>query len=171
MVLNFPILNLDNARFDCTFGRGCDGICCRNGRPKMYREEIALVDEKLPVILPALRPEAREMVGKNGYLSRRRKCGQPQVRVAGGWCVFFNAGCVLQRIGADEGDPFHYKPVVCAIFPLDKDHHQRWYVRQKGYKGEVWELQCLDPAVSSSPAAQTLVQEIARAASLPPHSE
>ncbi len=170
MVLSVPILNLGSARFECTFGRGCDGICCRNGRPMMYPDEAARLDEKLPEILPSLRPDAHALVARNGYLSRRRKCGMPLVRVSGGWCVFFNAGCVLHRAGAEEGDPFRYKPVACSLFPLSKDEHDRWYVRQKGYKGEVWDLRCLDPARSATPASQSLVREIAMAERLDPHS-
>jgi hypothetical protein len=162
-MVSLPILNLDTARFDCTFGRGCDGICCRNGRPMMYPEETARLDHKLPEILPALRPDARQLVSRQGYLSRRRKCGQPLVRVSGGWCVFFNAGCELHRAGDEEGDPYRYKPAACSLFPLSKDERDRWYVRQKGYKGECWDLPCLNPQPSSTPASQSLVREIALA--------
>ena len=59
----------------------------RNGRPLIYPEEASRIDAKLPVILPALRPEARALVEKKGWLSRRRKCGFPAVRVSSGWCV------------------------------------------------------------------------------------
>ena len=155
MGVTFTILNLDTARFDCTFSRGCEGICCRNGRPMIYPEEAVVLDRKLPEILPTLRPEARAVVEKEGYVSRRRKCGLPLVRVQGGWCIFFNQGCVLHHTGD--------KPAACALFPLSKDEHDRWYVRQKGYKGEIWDLPCLDPAVSKTPAAESLTKEIALA--------
>src|SRR5258708_5403239 len=46
LVMTFRILNLAEARFECTFGRGCDGVCCRNGRPIVYPEEGARLDEK-----------------------------------------------------------------------------------------------------------------------------
>jgi hypothetical protein len=160
VVSGFSILNLDTARFECTFGRGCDGVCCRNGRPMVYPEESVPLDAKLPEIIPLLRPQARVLVEKHGYLSRRRKCGHPMARVSDGWCVFFNEGCVLHRIGAAEGDAFRFKPAACALFPLSKDEHDRWYVRQKGYKGEIWDLHCLDPAVSGAPAVESLAAEI-----------
>lgn len=160
---DLPILNLKQARFECTFGRGCDGICCRNGRPPVYSEEARLIAANLPKLLPELRPEARAAVEKGGFLSRRRKLGQPTMRVAGRWCVFFNQGCVLHRIGAAEGDKFRNKPVACALFPLTKDEHDRWYVRQKGVKGEIWDLFCLDPAASPVKAADSLREEIALA--------
>ena len=54
------------------------------------------------------------------------------MRIQGGWCVFFNQGCVLHKMGAEEGDKYLYKPVACALFPLSKDERDRWYIRQKG---------------------------------------
>ena len=158
--MRLTVLNLDSARFDCTFGRGCDGVCCRNGRPLVYPEEARRIDEHLHRILPLLRPEARAVVAAEGYLSRRRKAGQTMVRVAAGWCVFFNQGCTLHRLGAAEGAAFRYKPWVCAVFPLAKDQRDRWYVRQKGYKRELWDLACLDPGSSAVPAAVSLQQEM-----------
>jgi hypothetical protein len=161
--LEFPVVNADQAKFECIFGRGCDGICCRNGRPPVYRDEIDRIDANLGKFLPALRPEARATLRKRGYLSPRRKAGQPTMRVAGGWCIFFNRGCVLHKIGASEGDKFRYKPAVCGLFPVTKDQHDRWQVRQKGYNGEIWDLFCLDPKASSKPATVSLRDEIALA--------
>ena len=120
-----PVLNLNEATFDCTFGRGCDGVCCRNGRPPIYPDEQVILDANLSRILPALRPEARALVEARGYVSRRVKAGLHTLRVINGWCVFFNRGCVLHRMGAAEGNKFRYKPSICAIFPLGKDEHNQ----------------------------------------------
>ena len=158
--MRLTVLNLETARFECTFGRGCDGVCCRNGRPPVYEDEVQRIDRALDRITPFLRPEARAGIKKNGYLSMRRKAGQPMARVVAGWCVFFNNGCTLHQLGATEGTPFHYKPALCAMFPLAKDERERWYVRQKGYKGEIWDLACLDPNTSPTPAAISLQPEI-----------
>jgi Fe-S-cluster containining protein len=163
MLPSLPVLNLAEATYECIFGRGCDGICCRNGRPAVYPEEVERIDANLEKFLPLLRPEAREVVEEQGYLSRRQKMGMPMVRVADGWCVFFNQGCVLHKVGAEEGDKYRYKPSLCALFPLAKDEKGRWYVRQHGYAGEVWDLFCLDPSASPLPAAETLQEEIALA--------
>ena len=111
-----PILNLDEARFECTFGRGCDGICCRNGRPPVELDEVERINSHLPRILPLLRPAARELIKRGGIVSRRRRFELPLMRVVEGWCVFFNAGCVLHELGAGEGDRFAYKPSACASF-------------------------------------------------------
>jgi hypothetical protein len=159
--MSFVILNQEQATFDCTYGRGCEGICCRNGRPMVYPDEAARIDGNLHRLLPVLRPEARAVVEKEGYLSRRRKEGQPTVRVAAGWCVFFNQGCVLHRLGAEEQDGFRYKPWVCAVFPISRDARGPWYVRQKGLFGERWDLPCLDPAATTVRASESLRAESA----------
>jgi hypothetical protein len=88
------------------------------------------------------------------------------VRVAGGWCVFFNGGCVLHRIGAEDGDSYQYKPTQCALFPLEKGDGGAWYVRQWGLDGEQWDLFCLNPANSPRKALESLAPELALAAKL-----
>jgi hypothetical protein len=158
-----PILNLAEARFECTFGRGCEGVCCRDGRPLIYPEERERLDANLAKILPRLRPEARARIARAGWLGRRRRLGQPILRRAGSYCVFFNGGCVLEVLGAEEGERLRYKPSVCALFPIQQDEHDRWYVRQKGFKGETSDLFCLDPAASPKRAADALRDEIALA--------
>ena len=150
--MKLEVLNLTEARFECTFGRGCDGICCRNGRPPVYEEDIRAIDADLDEVLRTMRPEARAIVERDGYLTRRRKAGQPTARVVSGWCVFFNHGCVLHDLGA--------KPAVCAMFPLARDARGRWYVRQRGYLGEIWDLPCLDPQPDAPPASESLRNEI-----------
>jgi hypothetical protein len=158
-----PVINLHSATYECTFGRGCDGICCREGRPLIYPEEIAKLSENIERFLPLLRPRARGVVARQGFASHRRRLGQRLLRVADGWCVFFNAGCVLHRVGAEEGDKFRYKPAVCALFPLQQNEHDQWYVRQHGFEDEKWDLFCLDPKNSVTPAAQSLRDELALA--------
>ena len=160
------VVNLGTATFECIYGRGCDGICCQNGRPPVEPDEAKLMSDNLPRILPLLRPDARALVERDGFLSNRKKTGHPMLRVAGGWCVFFNEGCVLHKIGAAEGQSFRYKPAACALFPLERsDATGEWFVRQWGYKGEQWDLFCLNPKQSPRPAADSLREEIALAAS------
>src|SRR5262245_22293406 len=106
MAASLPVINLAEARFECTFGRGCDGICCQNGRPMLYPDEVERLDAHLGRFLPHLRPEARALIEAKGYLSRRKKYGLPVARVQGGWCVFFNEGCILHKVGAAEGDKY-----------------------------------------------------------------
>src|SRR5262245_31742587 len=121
-----PVINLSQARYECIFGRGCEGICCRNGRPPIYPEEVERIDANLDKFIPEMRPDAAAVLQKNGYLSQRRKTGLPMLRVTGGWCIFFNQGCVLHKVGAAEGDKYRYKPAACALFPLSRDEQDRW---------------------------------------------
>jgi len=163
MKRSLEIINLPQATYECTYGTGCDGICCKAGRPLVYPDEIERLDANLGRFLPRLRPEAQAAIARHGYVTKRRRLGQRILRNAAGWCVFFHDGCVLHQAGAEEGDKFRYKPAVCALFPIQADEHGRWYIRQQGYKGEKWDLFCLDPANSQKPAAQTLRAEIALA--------
>jgi len=151
-----PVLNLHEVTFECTFGRGCEGVCCRNGRPPVSAEEAARLDANLGKFLPLMTPGARRAVEEGGYASRRVKAGMPMLRVVGGWCVFFNEGCVLHKVGAAEGDKFRYKPEPCSLFPLERDDADNWYVRQHGFKGEKWDLFCLAPGCSQVRAAESL---------------
>jgi hypothetical protein len=162
-VFSLPVLNAAEAKFECTFGRGCDGICCKNGRPPVYPDERARIARNLGKFLPHLRPEARELVEQEGFVSNRRHAGQPMLRVVGGWCVFFNEGCVLHKVGATEGDKYRYKPYLCAVFPLNKSLDDEWYVRQWGYKNEEWDLFCLNPQACRKRAVETIAEEMALA--------
>jgi hypothetical protein len=164
MATSLPVINLSGATFDCIFGRGCDGICCQNGRPGVYPEEEVRLTKNLRKFLPHLRPEARALIEKSGYLSKRRKGGLPMLRVVGGWCVFFHEGCVLHKVGAAEGDKYRYKPAPCALFPLAKNDKDEWYVRQWGVEDEEWDVFCLNTQASPRPAAESLAEEMALAA-------
>jgi Fe-S-cluster containining protein len=158
------VVNLETATFECTFGRGCAGHCCKNGRPSVGPEEVSTITEVLPRALPLLRAEARALIEVEGFLSRRRKLDMPMVRVAAGWCVFFNNGCVLHQLGVEDGESYRYKPRQCALFPLERDTKDgAWYVRQWGVRAEEWDLFCLNPQQSPVPASESLAAEIALA--------
>jgi hypothetical protein len=103
------------------------------------------------------------LIEKKGFATQTRAQGLPMARHASGWCVFFNNGCVLHRAGDAEGDRSKYKPIICSLFPIQVDKADRWYVRQKGFKSETWNLFCLDPAASKIPATESLQYEIALA--------
>jgi hypothetical protein len=163
MQSDLPVINLSTATFECTFGRGCDGICCREGRPLVYADEVARLQENLPKFLPLMRSPARRIAIRNGFLSGRTRLGEQTMRVTSGWCIFFNRGCVLHEAGVAEGDKFRYKPAVCGLFPIQRYDDDRWYVRQKGFANERWDLFCLDPRNSSKPASESLSDELALA--------
>jgi len=163
--VRLKVVNQDTARFECVFPH-CGGVCCRNGRPGLEPAEAARITASLAKLIPQLRPEARAELERRGFLTKRVKSGKRTLAVVGGWCVFFNEGCVLHRQGALEGDRWRYKPWHCITFPMDRRADGSWYVRQWGTEAEAWDLFCLDPAESPQRAATTLKDELAFVAEL-----
>jgi uncharacterized protein DUF3109 len=158
-----PGLEIANpgATFRCVFPHACEGLCCRNGRPNPLPRENERIQKNLAKFLPHLRPAARALIERNGYLTSRTKNGRRMMAVVDGWCAFFNQGCVLHKVGAEEGDKFRYKPKVCVLFPLEEGSEPNtWYFRQKGHASETWDLFCLDPKETNEKAVDTMTEEI-----------
>ncbi|MDZ4772344.1 MAG: DUF3109 family protein [Planctomycetota bacterium] len=153
------IEGLDTARFDCVYP-SCGGICCVNGRPPLEKGEAERIENNLAKFLPHLRPEAVERIEKDGHLTKRKKEGLPALAISKGWCIFFNDGCVLHKVGSMEGDKWKYKPWRCVAFPLERIKPRQWHVRQWKLKGEAWDLFCLNPKESPKKARETLSEEI-----------
>lgn len=160
--MSLTVINGATATFECIYGRGCEGVCCQKGRPPVHDEERARIDANLSKFLPLLTEAQRKAIAKDGYLSKRIKSNRPMLRVLDGWCIFFNEGCVLHKVGAAEGDRFRYKPVPCSMFPLELDDRSGdYYVRQHGYMGEQWtELFCLNPRQTTKLAVEALGDEL-----------
>jgi hypothetical protein len=153
------IEGLDDARFECVYP-SCGGVCCVNGRPPLEEGEAQRIEESLAKFLPHLRPEARAHIESKGHLTKRRKEGLPALAVSKGWCVFFNEGCVLHKVGLEEGDKWKYKPWRCIAFPLERSETGRWHVRQWKHRGEAWDLFCLNPRESEKKPRETLKEEV-----------
>lgn len=157
------VINLPEARYKCHFP-ACGGPCCKNGRPGLYPNEIAIIRKNVKKFLPLMREEAGRKCEKTGFFTRRKKLGLPTMAISKGWCLFANEGCVLQKVGMAEGDKWKYKPRYCVLFPIthERPGDNEWYVRQKGFKGEEWRLFCLErtPA-EKAPAAKSLKDELA----------
>jgi len=161
------LLNGATATFECSYGRGCEGDCCRNGRPGLREAEQSMIQKNLRKILPFLSAKARKLVEKTGIVTKRIREGLPLAPVIDGWCVFFNDGCALHKAGAVEGNHLKYKPLQCAIFPLLWNDEGNWYARQWHYQGEEWnDLFCLNPKNSKAKATDTLQNEMNLAAAL-----
>ena len=170
-MLPLPVVtNAATATFDCSFGRGCEGICCRHGEPSVTPAERSTIEAVMARVRPLLRPEAAVALDADGWLTDQQKLDLPMVRTAGDWCLFFNQGCVLHKIGADDGDFSKYKPIQCVLFPLEPNGDGTWYVRQRGYEEEQWDdLFCLNPANTARRAVEALAPELAVAAGLGPN--
>ena len=120
------------------------------------------IDAAFPAVLEMLRPKAREAVERDGYLSDIKRDGYPVLREVDGWCVFFQNGCALHRIGEERGSKFAYKPYLCALFPLEKidEDEGNWFIRQKDYRDEKWDLPCLSPEAGTGLAFEKIQDEI-----------
>ena len=150
------IANLETARFECVFPT-CGGLCCKRSRPPVEPAEARRIAKVLPRVLPKMRPEARKFVERQGFLTATTtKDGRHLVSIQKAYCVFYNEGCVLHRLGGAEGDTTKYKPRICIQFPLDIAKDGGWEVRQWGRPGEKWDLFCLNPAESPKRASKTL---------------
>lgn len=152
--------NLDTAKFECVYPT-CGGACCKNGRPPLEHAEEARVAKNLAKFLPHVRPKARRVIESRGFMTRRVKDGLHTAAVSEGWCVFENGGCVLHKVGAEEGDAWKYKPWRCVAFPLERPAPKEAYVRQWALHGEAWDIFCLNPEESDKTARDTLKAEAA----------
>lgn len=163
--------NHATARFECVFP-SCGGVCCKNGRPPVEPAEERRIAENLARFLPHMRPAARAKVERDGFMTARVKEGLHTIAVSESWCVFEHGGCVLHKVGLlEDGDPFKFKPWRCAVFPLERLDDDRWYVRQWGLHGEVWDLFCLDPAASKKKAVVSSKSELAFLGELTPEGK
>ncbi|MBF0545339.1 MAG: DUF3109 family protein [Candidatus Riflebacteria bacterium] len=155
------IVNLNQAKFKCHFPK-CGGNCCKNGRPGLAKEEISIIENNLEKFKLLMRPEALKTLNQKGFLTKRIKGGRQTMAVSGSWCIFANEGCVLQKVGNEEGEKWKYKPFFCVLFPISRDGEGTdWYIRQKGYKGEEWDLYCLERTpTEKQPAINGLSDEL-----------
>jgi hypothetical protein len=154
------VTNLATAHFDCVYPT-CGGICCMNGRPAVEPHEVERIRANVDKFADHMLPAARELVARRGFLAKLEKEGRPTLATSKGWCVFFHEGCVLQKVGTAEGEPWKYKPWRCVLFPLTRDRKNgEWHVRQRGERGEAWDLFCLNPKESPKTADRTLANEV-----------
>ncbi len=168
-MLPLTVVNAATATFDCSFGRGCEGICCRHGEPSVTPAEKARIDGVLDRVRPLLRPEAAAALDADGWLTAEQKLDLPMTRVVDEWCIFFHGGCTLHKVGAADGDFARYKPIQCVLFPLEPTGDGTWFVRQWHTEGEEWnDLFCLNPANTRLKAVDTLAPEMEVAAALGP---
>lgn len=153
------VINFGKATFKCVFP-ACGGKCCREGEPGLEPAEIERIDANLGKFTPHLRPAAQAFLAQQHFMTDNIKEGRRTMAVVEDWCVFFNEGCVLHKIGAMEGEKYRYKPWLCVTFPLERYDNESWHVRQWGENGEEWDIFCLNPAETTERAQDTLAEEV-----------
>lgn len=121
-----PVLVSDallDAPFACNLGV-CHGACCvvgDRGAP-LEPEELDILEDALPVVENRLRPEAREVIAKEGVWEEHTDGTYSTTMVDGKECVFVQyegpvATCALQR-AYNEGRLDVEKPISCHLFPI-----------------------------------------------------
>lgn len=117
-----------DAPFCCNLA-ACLGGCCVQGEAgaPLEPEERAELEEILPVIRKDLRPEALEVIDRDGVWEEVSNGRYATTCVGGDECVFVVyegeiAKCAIQRAHEDGKVDFP-KPVSCHLFPVRIENH------------------------------------------------
>lgn len=120
------VVSLDVLRekFLCNLD-ACKGACCIEGDAgaPVEQDEIARLEEVLPVIWEELAPEARAIIEKQGVVYTDEEGDLVTSIVDGKDCVFTcydEKGCCYCAIekAYREGKVSFYKPVSCHLYPI-----------------------------------------------------
>ena len=112
-----------DAPFACHLG-SCFGACCVHGDrgAPLEPDERGALDDALPAVRGALRPEALAEIQKRGVWEGDERSGYHTTTVRGRECVFVTydgpvAKCALQQAFWDGTIGFE-KPVSCHLYPV-----------------------------------------------------
>ncbi len=115
--------DIATAKFSCDLAR-CKGACCVVGDAgaPVSSSEMPVLNKAYRKLKEELRPEARELVEKEGLIKGSNKDGLELNCVKGKECVFVVyegevAKCAIQR-AYYEGRFDWEKPISCHLFPL-----------------------------------------------------
>lgn len=115
--------DLLDARFACNLG-ACKGACCVHGDAgaPLLPEERPILEAALPIVRKYLRPEALEVIEKDGVWEEVAPGHYATTCVGNAECVFVTyehgvAKCALQR-AFNEGKLDFPKPISCHLYPI-----------------------------------------------------
>jgi hypothetical protein len=124
------------SRWNCLFGRGCQGIvpgkasngCCSLGAHFCDEEDEQRVDEQVARLTPEIWQHHRTGT-RDGTVASTGDGGR-RTRIVDGACVFLNRpgfeggeGCALHVLALRDGrEPLEYKPDVCWQLPIRRTH-------------------------------------------------
>ena len=121
VVVSFDVLK---EKFLCDLS-ACHGACCIEGDAgaPLELDEVAQIEEVLPLIWDELSPEAREIIDKQGVAYVDREGDLVTSIVGGKDCVFTcydGRGCCYCAIerAFREGKTKFMKPVSCHLYPI-----------------------------------------------------
>lgn len=112
-----------DAPFCCALS-ACKGGCCVEGDrgAPLLPEERDELERALPIVGPRLRPEAHEVIGREGVWEGNDREGYATTTVGGRECVFvvYRKGialCALQE-AYRQGKLAWEKPISCHLYPI-----------------------------------------------------
>ena len=125
-LLAFVVVSLDvlQVKFLCDLG-ACKGECCIEGDAgaPVEQDEVAKLEEVLPIIREDLSPEARAVIDKQGVVYVDEEGDLVTSIVNGKDCVFTcydekgTCFCAIEK-AYRAGKVDFYKPVSCHLYPI-----------------------------------------------------
>lgn len=117
-------IDIFKEQFCCNY-KACRGICCVEGDAgaPITLDEVAQIEDILPIIENELAPEAQEVIRQQGiaYLDRD---GELVTSIVNGKdCVFTayddhgNCLCAIER-AMNQGRHSTHKPISCSLYPI-----------------------------------------------------
>ena len=111
-------------KFCCDL-EACKGECCIEGDAgaPVEQEEVAALEEALPVVWPMLSASAQAVIDRQGVVYTDEEGDLVTSIVSGKDCVFTCYGedgtcyCALER-AYREGKTSFYKPISCHLYPI-----------------------------------------------------
>ena len=115
--------DIAEAQFSCNLG-ACHGACCVQGDSgaPLEKRELSEIDRALDVVRERLRPEAADVVSREGGWEKRSDGGYATTCVGDAECVFVRyqgpvAKCLIQEAHA-RGELDFPKPISCHLYPI-----------------------------------------------------
>lgn len=117
-------IDIFREQFCCNY-KACKGICCIEGDAgaPITMEEVADIEDILPLIENDLAPEAREVIDQQGIAYIDREGDMVTSIVNGKDCVFTcydangNCLCAIEK-AQREGRHNVNKPISCSLYPI-----------------------------------------------------
>jgi len=120
-------LDVLEKEFCCDLDK-CRGCCCIEGDAgaPVTAEELKIIEQLLPELLPQMTPEAREVVEKNG-LSYLDPSGEQVLSIVNGKdCVFARTDhngwcyCLIEKLNhkSQITNDKYPKPISCHLYPI-----------------------------------------------------
>jgi len=121
-------LDIIEKEFCCDLAT-CRGCCCVEGDagPPIAEDELHIIEQRLPELLPHMTPEAREVVQQNG-LSYTDPTGERVLSIVNGKdCIFARTDhngwtyCLIEKLANQKSETTNHtwlKPISCHLYPI-----------------------------------------------------